>query len=64
MITKARLSQEEANEKLDKMVEGIKETIKAAEDFAKEYKLEFYLAPAYGMGGDYDGKEGHWNPSS
>ena len=49
---------------LAKMVSHIKESIRRAEEFAKKHELDFNIDIAYGMGGEFNGGAGCWNPSS
>lgn len=58
------MSREEAVVKLAELTSQIRSSIREAEAFAIEHKLDFSLDIAYGMGGYFDGDEGEWNPSS
>lgn len=58
------MSREEAVVELAKLVRQVESSIRDAEAFAIEHKLDFSLRTAYGMGGYFDGDEGEWNPSS
>ncbi|UQS94147.1 hypothetical protein ABNavy71_070 [Acinetobacter phage AB-Navy71] len=52
------------DKKLRKLVQNIRDAIHEAEAFADKHELDFYIQPAYGMGGTYDGETGEWHPSS
>ena len=57
-------TKEEQMKEMARLKSAIDEAINAAFVFADKYNLDFYINPAYGMGGYYDGEEGEWNASS
>ncbi len=50
-----KLTQQEANAHLSKLVADFNTCLHQAEAFADEYRLSFCIEPAYGMGGCYNG---------
>lgn len=54
----------EANAQIAQFVAEAYAAIEKAKEVADKHNLWFSFEPAYGMGGDYDGAEGEWNPSS
>lgn len=58
------MTREEAKEALKAAVAEFETALARAEQIADAHDLHFYIEPAYGMGGCYEGSEGQWNPSS
>lgn len=49
------MSKEALNAKLAELVKAFETALSEAEAFADEHGLSFYISPAYGMGGRYEG---------
>lgn len=67
------MAKSDKQKELDTLVKEFNKKLKEAEAFAKKYKLNFSIHPAYGMGGSFygdpaqfseDGAEPGWFPSS
>ena len=60
------MTKEEAVKALAEKVAEFEKALREAEEIADAHNLTFYIEPAYGMGGAYEGgEEGQgWNTSS
>ncbi|UYL85841.1 hypothetical protein ADLP2_051 [Acinetobacter phage vB_AbaM_DLP2] len=57
-------SEDQINEHMEALRKKIYAAIHEAEAFADKHELNFYIQPAYGMGGRYYGSTSSWSPSS
>jgi hypothetical protein len=57
------MDKKEAQQTLSGLVKNVKDALTQAQMFADEHGLEFYFAPAYGMGGSYYGKAMREDPA-
>lgn len=63
------MTKEEAVKRIADLLAQAESAISLAENLADEHELSFEFAPAYGMGGTYNGGDTKWldegwNPSS
>ena len=60
-----KMTFQEANAAISELLTEAQNTIRAAEEVANKFHLEFELdVGCYGMGGTYSGTDGEWNSSS
>ncbi len=58
------VARDEARDTLSKLVDEFESKLAEAESLADKHNLTFNIYPTYGMGGQYNGEAGEWNPSS